>query len=759
MSSFARPRSPNGWDAQSPDQQVPNAMNNHHQSLSSKNGDGSIFETTMSSSSQPPQTASSNINPLHLEGNPLDWLPQDSIGQTDFQDPFQMWLFPSLGDLDSLDFLQTYNTGATPNFEASEPNITSEGRPSDPGDRSDSINKVPRERFARVQKCWAPRPKRLHRMMPNLWQEILSSPHDNLFGTDSNTADHSRSSSNWGLDSACRFRLKETFRLPATSAIHTPRIGAIDPLITSNIDATDFPPAEILDIALGLFFRRFHPTIPFIHIPTFCVKSTTSSLLFVICLVGLSILGTTGATRFVSRMFSPLLERVSTELASCTSGAAASTQQMTLFGTALLTLMLATLTGDKDSLAQTQMLYVSLTALAQQNGLFAANDGQDLDELLTESDESESQWKAWCRVESAKRLILSLLTLDSIYSNLLNRSPLVRSEAVAMYAPCDDLLFQAKSATQWRSLVRSGRKQTSPILKIEDLHAADLDPGLALGYLGGTALLALLQIQLLESYHRLMPANQETVGSLVPWQIYANDMRARSMVHAVLASERVCGPSMKKPDTNCMVLWHSLCIMLLADFRMFELAAGRHGAGPAAGALENISQWSRAMAARRACVHAAQIFRLMSDRKVSDNVTLHSVTALFSAALVLGLYMFMAPPSSNHSNRTVVELIEPDIDFASDLADIGFTEEALERHQTKQELPRHDSDLTSIHHFIRYGGTVSLAGVTQQGGYESARRVLLDFANLMDGVATRKLKVFTQVLHIMSDDLMNVDNA
>jgi hypothetical protein len=290
-----------------------------------------------------------------------------------------------------------------------------------------------------------------------------------------------------------------------------------------------------------------------------------------------------------------------------------------------------------------------------------------------------------------------------------------------------------------------------------------------------------------------MPANQQTVGSLIPWQIYINDMKAKSTVSAILAAQPFAGPSMKKKDTNCIVLWHSLCIMLLADFRMFELAAGRHGAGPAAGGLDNISEWSRTMAARRACLHAAQIFKLMSDRKVSDNVTMHSVTAVFSAALTLALYLFMANPPTNHSNRTTVELIEAEPDWTTDISDIGFTTESLEpepstsntttsttanntttissstsiipttstRPQPPQRrpsrLPSHDSDLSPLHHFIRYGGTVSLAGVPQQGGYESARRTLLDFANLMDGISGRKLRTFPQVLHIMADDLMIVD--
>ena len=739
-----------------------NPSNPHRASPSQKSADISVYDTSITSSNQPAQTPPSEVPQSQYGNANMDWLPASGMAQGDYHDPFQMWLFPSLGDLDqSPDFLQTFNTGATPNFAVEDTRPLNEKRQAETSDRPKTIKTVPRERFSRIQKCWAPRPHRLHRIMPSLWRDVISSPLDNLFtDEDSNFHTQSKSTSNWGLDSDCRHRLKATFRTPAPSAYQSPRLNAtLDPLIAPNLsDASEFPPAEILDIALGLFFRRFHPTVPFIHVPTFSVKHTPAPFLFAVCLIGLSILGTTGATRFVSKMFPSFLQRVSAEMMSCASGTASATQQMTNFATALLVLNLAVMTGDKDTLQQSQMLYVSLMAMVQQNGLFSTCDGQNLDDLLSDMNESENQWKAWSRVESAKRLILSLLTLDSWYSNLLYRAPIVRSEIVSVYAPCDEPLFQAKSATQWQSLIRSGKRETAPMIRIEDLHASRIDPAIPLGCLGSSTLLALIQIQILESYHRLLPADQQIIGCLIPWQLYANDLRARSLTAAVLAAEASCGPSMRKSDTNCIVLWHSLCIMLLADFRMFELAAGRHGAGPAADALDKIARWSQTVSARRAVVHAAQNFKLMSERKVSDNVTIHSVTAVFASALILGLYLFMVPPSTNHSNRTTVELIDTDVDW-QEMHDVGFTNDETDLHINGKGLPRHDHDLSLIHHFIRYGGTVSLSGVTHQGGYESARRVLLDFANLMDGISGRKLRTFTQVLHIMSDDLMNVDTA
>ena len=761
-----------GWTPPSPSHlmatnstNTSNPGNPHRQSPSQRSADASTFETSMSGTGnaiQTPQSATVATQFGHVD---MDWLSQGNL-QGDFHDPFQMWLFPSLGDLDSSpDFLQTYDTGATPNFAIPDNHkYHPDPRTQDSVNRSKNISKVPRERFGRIQRCWAPRPHRIHRIMPKLWREVIASSLDNILAEDGDVDVQEKIASNWGLDAELRARLKDNFRTPAPTRHPSPRPGnGIDSTVASNMsDAAGFPPPEILDIALGLFFRRFHPTVPFIHVPTFCVRSVPPHLLFAMCLIGLSILGTTGALRFVSKMFSSFLDRVSDEMATCASGTAPPLQQVTVYATALLTLHLATMTGDKDSLAQCQMLYASLIAICQQNGLFFSGDGEDLDLLISELHESENQWKAWCRVESTKRLILSLSTLDAWNSSILSRSPIIRSELVSIIAPCSDYLFNAKSATQWHSLLRSGQSVVAPTLTIQDLHSAAFTSDLThpLGYLGASSLLALLQIQILESYTRLMPSSHLQLGPLIPYQLYASDLKARSLKPAVLAAYATCCSS---GNTNCTVLWHVLNMALLSDVRTFEHAAGKYGAAPATPALESISQWSQTVSARRACVHAAQTFRLMSERKVSENVTVHSVAALFTAALVLSLYLFMVSPSTNFEVRgRVVELVEAEVDW-SELGSVGYEEDEESGIGLRQSggprggLIGMDEECSPVKHFVKYGGTISLGGVSQEPGYESARRLLLDFANLMDGISGRRLRSWTQVLHIMSDDLMNVD--
>jgi hypothetical protein len=721
----------------------PSSSQGQQPSPSQHSGNASTYNTTMTSPMNAVQTAATNVGPsVQFSDTNMEWLPQGDAA-SDFHDPFQMWLFPSLGDLDqSPDFFQTYGI-PDPEPIPLESKEQVNGRFYDPVDRTKNIAKVPRERFSRVQRCWNPRPGRVHRIMPTLWSEVAASLMDNLF-SDSPVADDFRTTTNWGLDAECRLRLKGTFRTPAPSVWHSPKVQAADipaPAPAPLPIKEEFPPAEILDIALGLFFRRFHPTVPFIHIATFSVRNTPSPMLFAICLIGLSILGTTGATRFVARMYSGFLRRVCDDLSAVADGSASATQQLTLFATGLLTLNLSVITGDKDCVNQSQMLYVSLMAMVQQNGLFAAGDGSSLDALLSDLSESDDRWKAWSRIESAKRLILGLLLCDSWYSNLLSRAPIVRSEAANLIASCDEALFQAKSATQWQSLLRSGKSENAPSFKIEDLHSQDMAPMTKLGFLGRSSLLALLQIQVLEAYQRLMPSDQLTIGSYIPWHVYSGDTRARTLVPAILAATHTAGPASKIDDTNCIVLWHSLCNMLLADFRMFELAAGRHGAAPATGALESISQWSQTQAARRAVVHAAQTFKLMSERRVNDNVTNHSVMALFASALVLGLYLFMVNPSSGRQGTAPVELMEAEPDW-TEIGDMGFKDESPDANLVDRNLTtnREDEHFSPVHRFVKYGGAVSLGGTVHSGGYEGARRVLLDFANLMDGISGRRLR-------------------
>lgn len=275
-------------------------------------------------------------------------------------------------------------------------------------------------------------------------------------------------------------------------------------------------------------------------------------------------------------------------------------------------------------------------------------------------------------------------------------------------------------------------------------------PGIKIDHTSFRSLLTLLILRVYESTERLANTN----GSqkiLEPWRRYAEDPRSRELIPLLVNLSSSSIDALRTADLNSAVLWHASCMLLGANIRYFELAAGRSGPGPAVGALEDISAWTQTASARRAVLHAAHIFKILYERKVSDIVNPHSVVALFQAALVLGLYIFTLPPETQSCNidGNCLELLE-----LVDWTCIGYI--GLSDTPNSPNTPIGYSDGTA-RNFIRNGGPFSITGIPLEGGYLAARRTLLHCADLMDGMGRWKSRTFSQILHIMSDDLTDVD--
>lgn len=357
---------------------------------------------------------------------------------------------------------------------------------------------------------------------------------------------------------------------------------------------------------------------------------------------------------------------------------------------------------------------------------------------------------------TSNSLITSLVVIDSWFSIALHTSPTLRPDAIQLILPCDEALFLASSSQRWVQLSQHGK----PIVMPSVISSADgmlLPKNLSnVDVFSAYAMLATMHLRVCEGYHRLFCGREQLAlrqEPLVPCQAYATDARTCSAMPIAVEFMDLYGDNLGNRNHNCMIMWHGLCLMLTADLRIFELAAGRAGAEPARAALDSIATWSQTPAARRACIHAAQIYKLMFHRRASDGTVLHSSTALFAAALILGLYVFMVPPPDPalQDMHPTTELLD-DIDWKS-VGSAGLT--GGFESQFSAEAIFDDEDPTT--RFIRSGGKISMNGVPTHPGYQSARRVLLDYADLLKGVPKWNLRKLTRVLLIMSDVLMDVD--
>ncbi|KAF2179704.1 hypothetical protein K469DRAFT_640833 [Zopfia rhizophila CBS 207.26] len=676
-------------------------------------------------------------------------------------DALQTWLFPL--DNDILTSSNSHHMTIDHNFDNDGFRHPADNQASPSGSSASIASRIPRERFARVESCWPSRNRKSRRLMPTLWHSLVNSEGTNVLCEirpgviETPISERERRNSRWGLDDECRDMLQGALNnapqgvplLRSAESYGDTASSSGDAGASPDGDSIQFPPAEILDIALEMYLYYFHPTLPIIHIPTFSAKNAPRPMLLVMCLIGLSILGTAGASKFVSRTFAIVLQMVSTELQTVSTSQHPPEKQLRIIATALLTLNLASITGRKSRISQSEKLYNDLISAAQNHGLFSSNESPPPDSLIDELMDIDARWKAWSRIECVKRLIIGLVEADCWYAAYLSTSPIIRPDTVQILPPSEYNIYHANSPTKWFHLVQRGAR-----LHTNRLTPAYLPtPGLKLESTSFRSLLTMLLLRIYESNDRLANANGPQ-KHLEPWRVYSEDPRSRDLIPLLVNLSSSSIDALRTADLNSSVLWHASCMMLGANIRFFELAAGRSGPGPAATALEDISAWSQTPSARRAVLHAAHIFKLLFDRKVSDIVNPHSVVALFQSALVLGLYIFTLPSSMPMCTveNNCIELLDL-IDWTC----VGHA--GLMETPTSPPSQLGFSSEGPVVNFIRNGGPFSITGIGMEGGYMAARRTLLHCADLMDGMGRWKSRTFSQILHIMSDDLTDVDMA
>lgn len=279
------------------------------------------------------------------------------------------------------------------------------------------------------------------------------------------------------------------------------------------------------------------------------------------------------------------------------------------------------------------------------------------------------------------------------------------------------------------------------------------------GALGMMSLLSLLWIWILDLRRRILPdTSSDNCGAhvLVPIAIYATDESGRGVSHVLIEIYAKIPRSFQYNDTNCVILWHFLNLQLLANVTVFELAAGRDGAEAGRLALRDIAAWSQTHYARRACLHGAGIYTAMNRRRINDGTMLFSETALFVAALVVGLYAFMMRPGGGPSDVIDGEPYEllDDVDWP------GLGAGGLQAPSTPSPNHSHPAGNTEVAalRFIKDGRAFTFSGVTCEGGYHSAKMILLDFANVLEEAGKRDAKGLCHILRIMSESLLDIND-
>lgn len=382
-------------------------------------------------------------------------------------------------------------------------------------------------------------------------------------------------------------------------------------------------------------------------------------------------------------------------------------------------------------------------------------------------------WRVWASIETVKRyetplhtdilsqqcstwkltakpinsLAVQLIQIDCWYSTQWGVHHSLCSDDVFIIPPCQDALFSARTPEEWARKRPAWTEMDCPAIAATSTTQARLPD-----WANTTSTrLMLHQLRLVESYSILERQAQlmDSHADLLPWSFFNNDARCQSLVDRTICMAHAAIESDPDFEMNAAVSWHANCLSLGCYMPMFEAAAGRFG--PAAGktALKDISIWAHTPSARRCALHAARIYKLLLNRRFLDPIRLHSMVALFQAALVLGLYILSMPEPETDDGYN---LIDEEIDWV-DLGATGLSSDAA------AEPVNSAVCITPVAKFVLNGGRMCMADSTVTPGYVQARKCWLHCVHLMLSLGRWNTRTFSRILHVMADSLTDLETG
>lgn len=321
-------------------------------------------------------------------------------------------------------------------------------------------------------------------------------------------------------------------------------------------------------------------------------------------------------------------------------------------------------------------------------------------------------------------------------------------DKVELHVPCDALLFEATTFPRFLQAVKRGIPLTNPRLRIHDFQPS------APSTLDSTSMITLLSslhLQAAGARHELLGGNNTLLesSSCTPAEVFAKNAKSEKIVSCVILLPSKYADLFQRMEPLTMLAWNNLCLSLTADLDLLEVCSGREGPDSARIAVTAVTKWSRSPSARRAVLHASQIFFILSSSRLRESNIARADRLLFVSALVLSMYLFVIDRKDEDQNLLVLELLQ-DFDWTA-VGSEGLQFENGRSTPSSVSQASAPESFNAARDFIVQGGPVSFAGEDQLGGATTSRKILLNYVHLLDDVGKWRESRYSQLLRIMSD--------
>ncbi|KAF5691846.1 zinc finger zas1 [Fusarium denticulatum] len=224
------------------------------------------------------------------------------------------------------------------------------------------------------------------------------------------------------------FICPDNFRLPADYLL--------------ELDGPETIPLHRLETLAMLFFSHFHPSLPLLHIPTFCLASSPSVLIRAICFIGAGFDKSPTSAAEARLLYGSLPSHLAK---SClrSNGSSPTFQELQ----ALVLLQFAAMAnGGSAERATSRLIHPLLLAAIRHEGLLKVH-GE-----CTNATRNAHFWTSWIQKESKKRVLWGVYAVDCYQSILCGSKPILSPTDTRASFPCDDASWTACSASLWAEL-------------------------------------------------------------------------------------------------------------------------------------------------------------------------------------------------------------------------------------------------------------------------------------------------------------------
>jgi hypothetical protein len=338
--------------------------------------------------------------------------------------------------------------------------------------------------------------------------------------------------------------------------------------------------------------------------------------------------------------------------------------------------------------------------------------------------------------------------MDAAYARLLGTAGVVDFNQVNIVLPANSTLFDSPNADQFFQ----DAKTTA--VAMPDVHMRHhVERALAREAMNGFLLQVILDyihILISNAQVKILSSADDAVlqtFAFAPVNLYNRSTEAKDLGHQLVAIS-VNYMGLLRPPANALspLTWNYLCMIITAPVEQLELALGRRGPQSAPRARAAIEAWCKSPAARRAVLHAAQIFYILTNGVYPPLSSVEKILSrvesmVFTAALVLGLYFFTEGASRSSSamaddsnSPRCLELLQ-ESDWTA-IEGEGFTDQHSDWTMALDNVELSPSGKCTgalAKQFIRDGVVLaSFDGDTQMQGIRTARRVFQECAYLLD---------------------------